>query len=184
MENLQNLLELNFRYVFISVCIILVGLKYLINLFEWFIKKFGLETKTMRKKREEHDLILKTAQGLQDLKELHQKDINDYLDKRKNDRSQSFEIQQQLTNAITNVNLKLDEMKKDMVEKDISDMRWNIINTANKISEGKTVSREGLKFALKTYDKYEKTIEANNMTNSEVDVSIKIIKNAYLENGD
>ena len=74
MDELQNLTKIDFGTVFISVVAILVAIKFLIILFEWFIDKFGLETKGMRQKRENQELLIKTAQGLTELRNTHEED--------------------------------------------------------------------------------------------------------------
>ena len=72
------------------------------------------------------------------------------------------------------------EILKDLLlDKQISDYRWEIINTADKISNGRIVSKECLKPAIATYDKYEKIIEKYNIKNGEVSISIKVIRGEY-----
>lgn len=74
MGDIQALTEINYGYVFISVVIFLIGLKALISLAEWFCTKFGLETKWMRRKREERELLKKTAESLEKLQNKHGED--------------------------------------------------------------------------------------------------------------
>ena len=64
MEAIQELFNINFSYVFISVFIILTGIKSITSIFEWIIDKFGLETRRGRKQREEHELLIQTSQRL------------------------------------------------------------------------------------------------------------------------
>ena len=58
-----------------SVFIVLVGIKSVTAVFEWVINKLGLETKWMRKQREEHDLLIRTSQNLTELKKQHIHDV-------------------------------------------------------------------------------------------------------------
>ena len=60
MNEIIELTKINFSYVLISVFIILIGIKSIVSLFEWIINKLGLETKWMRHKREEHELLIQT----------------------------------------------------------------------------------------------------------------------------
>ena len=62
MEAFKELFQINFSYVFLSVFSIFIGIKFMVSLFEWGIDKLGLETKWMRAKREEHNLIVQTTQ--------------------------------------------------------------------------------------------------------------------------
>ncbi len=161
MDAIQELTQINFVYVFISVFVILVGIKAIVSLFEWVIDKLGLETKWMRKRREEHDLLIHTSQNLIALQEQHAEDIK---------KTDEYDI----------------EMREDIkkltelfVDKQINDYRWEIINLADKIAGGKTVSKECLRHAISTYEKYEKIIIENGLVNGEVEISIEIIKENY-----
>ena len=69
MNEIIELTNLDFSSIFISVFIILVGIKAVVSLFEWIINKLGLETKWMREKREEHELLLNTSNSLISLQE-------------------------------------------------------------------------------------------------------------------
>jgi hypothetical protein len=71
MDAIQELTQINFVYVFISVFVILIGIKAIVSLFEWVIDKLGLETKWMRKRREERELLFQTSQNLIVLQEQH-----------------------------------------------------------------------------------------------------------------
>ena len=66
-----------------------------------------------------------------------------------------------------------------VLDKQISDFRWEIINLADKISDGKHVSKEALRHAISTHTKYEKIIKEYGLTNGEVDISIEIINEEF-----
>ena len=60
-------------------CIILILLvmliwKGVIELVDWFFKRYGIETKKMKEKREDHELLVKTTQNLVLLQEKSEKD--------------------------------------------------------------------------------------------------------------
>ncbi len=161
MNTITQLTTLNFNYIFISVFVILAGTKAVISLFEWFIEKLGIETKWMKRKREDHELLIKTSQNLSELQNRHHTDIQD------SDRHD-------------------EEMRKDIkkltelfVEKQINDYRWEIINLADKISNGKVVSKECYRHAISTYERYKKIIEERELSNGEVELSIQIINDSY-----
>lgn len=75
MSAIKELTTLDFSLVFVSVFIILIGIKAIVSLFEWFIEKLGLETKGMRKRKEEHNLLIQTSQGLIQLQEKHEESV-------------------------------------------------------------------------------------------------------------
>mgnify|MGYP006964298035 FL=1 len=77
MNEILELTNVDFSSIFISVISILIGVKASVSLFEWVINKLGLETKWMRKKREEHELLLQTSQSLADLRNQHNHDVEE-----------------------------------------------------------------------------------------------------------
>ena len=77
MSEIIELTKIDFTYVFIAVFVILLGVKVIISLCEWFINKLGLETKGMRKRREEHDLLIQTSQNLATLQAQHTHDVEE-----------------------------------------------------------------------------------------------------------
>lgn len=213
METMQSLIHYNWFGVVLALISAMVAFKFLSDLFGWFVTKFGLETKSMREKRENQELLKTTAQNLASLQCRHTKDgkelrenLNDYIEEsradrkalhdemkqysqnRVDDRKQSLQIQSELKESIEEIAKKQndrDEKIKDLadmlLDKQISDYRWEIINVADKISNGERVSKECLKHALATYTKYEEIIERHNIKNGEVAISIEIINETYRE---
>lgn len=235
MDVLKELKDIDWWYVCLAIVIALVAFKFLYGLFEWLVKKFGIETRHMRENRENQELLnqtntlitetaqlakktdelaKKTAANLEKLQNRHiedeetfRKNLNSYMDEsrkdrkalhdemtkfttnRQNDRAQSLKIQKELSDSIQAIAQKQDnrdEKIKDltdmMLDKQISDYRWEIINLADKISNGRQVSKEAFKHAISTHTKYEKIIEAHGLTNGEVDISMEIINEAYKQN--
>lgn len=75
MEDIMSLLTIDYSVIFASVLTILIGIQGIATLFEWIIKKLGLETKWMRKRREESELLKQTVKSLTLLQEHHEKDV-------------------------------------------------------------------------------------------------------------
>lgn len=161
MQSITELFNINFSYVLISVFVILIGIKSIVSIFEWVIDKLGLETKWMRKRREEHDLLIQTSQNLIALQEQHEKDV-EHSDKR----------DEEIANDIKN-------LTRMFVNKEIDDMRWEINNFATNVSEGKPCNKDSFKHCIHVYEKYEKILEENGLENGEVEISMEIINDAY-----
>ena len=161
MNEIIELTKLDFSSVFLSVFIILIGAKMTFSLLEWIIDKLGLETKWMRRQREEHELLLQTSQNLTALQERHTQDM-ERSDKR----------DEEISNDIK----KLTQM---FVEKEIDDMRWEINNFATNVSEGKPCNKDSFKHCMHIYEKYEEILKENGMENGEVEISMEIIEEAY-----
>ncbi len=107
MEAFKELFQINFSYVFLSVFSIFIGIKFMVSLFEWGIDKLGLETKWMRAKREEHNLIVQTSQNLAKLQEKHAKDMeqSDHHDER---------IRQELSDFIHDMRQSISDTQKQI----------------------------------------------------------------------
>lgn len=163
MSEITELTKINFVYVFVSVILILSSVKFTVSIFEWGIDKLGLETKWMRKRREEHELLIQTSQNLTALQEKHKEDV-ERSDRR--DEEISADIKR-LTNMF--------------VDKEIDDMRWEINNFATKVSEGSPCNKDSFKHCIHVYEKYEKILEENGLENGEVEISIELINDAYKE---
>lgn len=161
MDAVKELLQINFSYILISVFIILIGARAIASPLEWLIDQLGLETKWMRKRREEHDLLLNTSKNLIALQEKHIEDMK-----------RSDEHDEEMRNDIK----KLTDL---FIDKQINDYRWEIIHLADTISSGKTISKECLRHAVSTYEKYEKIITEHGLVNGEVEISIEVIRDNY-----
>ena len=125
MNTLENLMHYNWFGVVLALIAAMLAFKFLSDLFGWFVTKFGLETKSMREKRENRELIKTTSENLALLQARHTKDekefrenLNNYIkesradrkalhDEMKQysqnrilDRQQSLQIQEQLKDSI------------------------------------------------------------------------------------
>ena len=179
MEAIQNLTNYNWFIIVSAIIIAMLAFKFLSELFDWFVKKFGIETKAMREKRESADLLKVTATNLAALQAEHKEDeetfnikLDRHIAESERDRNKLHIEQKSLTDSIN-------KLTSIVVDKEISDYRWEIINLADKILDGKKVSKECLKHAVATHAKYEVVIEENGLTNGEVDISMEIINDEY-----
>ena len=82
--------------------------------------------------------------------------------------------------CIRSLETKLDKNNEDTLSLLIDSKRNTIINFADLvIDENKPVTREQFHRIFKLYKEYEDIIKKNNMTNGEVDIAIRIIKESY-----
>lgn len=163
MNEIIELTKVNFSSVFISVFVILIGIKSIVSISEWIIDKLGIETKWMRHKREEHELLIQTSQNLTALQEKHKEDV-----KRSDRRDEE-------------ISADIKRLTQMFVDKEIDDMRWEINNFATKVSEGKPCNKDSFKHCIHVYEKYEKILEENGLENGEVEISMELINEAYKE---
>lgn len=163
MDSVTELLKLDFPSIFLSVFITIIGMRSVVSALEWFFDKCGIEFKWMRKKREDHDLLIATAENLKVLQEKQEEDVK---------------------HSVRHDNMIREDLEKltaMFIDKSVDDIRWEIINFSTKISEGKPCNKDSYKHCLHMYEKYEKIIEENGFTNGEVEISMEIINQSYKE---
>lgn len=163
MNEIKALLQVNFPLVLSSLLIIFTGFKGIVTLLEWIADKTGIEFKWLRKKREDHELLIRTANELVELRNQRNVDVEESI---KHDEA---------------IRKDLSELKEMFINREIDTMRLEIINFAIKISEGKPCNQDGYRHCLKTYEKYENLLEKNKLTNGEVTLSMDIISESYKE---
>jgi hypothetical protein len=101
MENIKELMQIDWQYIIISLCILLVAIKFIWTLIDWFLfEKLGIETRKMKHRREESELLKTTAElanttakNLEILQKKHAKDeeefrnnLNNYIEESRKDR--------------------------------------------------------------------------------------------------
>lgn len=73
MEPIRDFFGIDWKAFGITIFVALLGFQAIIQVLHWFLFEFfGIETKAMREKKEEHELLLFTQQKIQDL-EISQK---------------------------------------------------------------------------------------------------------------
>lgn len=114
MNYIEPLFEIDFKTVILGVLVALIAFQFLVKLGQWlFVEFLGLETKSMRNRREEHELLMQTAEGLKELSEKQKDDVDKIYNDSLEHYHQSCEIRDNLADSINSISEKLDEMKKD-----------------------------------------------------------------------
>ena len=226
MNDLKQFAQIDWWYVVLALLLALVVVKFVWSLIDWlFFEKLGIETRKMKQRRQDSELLKTTselakttselakttAQNLDKLQKRHTKDeeefrnsLNNYMqesrkdrkalhdemtkfaDNRVNDRKQSLQIQQELKDSIQNLiegqqnrDEKINNLTDMFVDKEIDDYRWEIINFATNVSEGKPCNKDSFKHCLRTYEKYEALLEKYGLENGEVEISMQVVNEAY-----
>lgn len=179
METINQLQELNYAYLLFGFITILAAWKAFASLWESTIgkllKKLDIETKGMREKREEHELLIQTAKNVSELSknvssliEKHKQDMNDIYNDNLKYRDQSREIKSDIISKVENISLQLDTMQKQTdkrflenekkenkrVQNDIKDkiaQSYRHYDSVKQISDMELEALEGL---IETYESY------------------------------
>ncbi len=163
MEELRGLTEVGLYPILMSVFIVMSVIVSIISLIEKFADKTGLELRWKRKQKEERTLLLSTVNSLQKLQE-----------KEVEDTKQSIRHDEQIRRDLA----KLTEM---FIDKEIEDLRWEILNFASALANGQQYGEESFSHIFKIHEKYEKIIKNHEMTNGQVDVSMEFVNESYKE---
>lgn len=207
LEQIRELFKLDFLYLLIGFVLILTVVKSVWTLLEWFIvEKLKIETEGQRERKREKEklkataeLAQQTAENLSALESQHTKDekefrenlnrhmeesekdrkalhkeMKQYSENRIKDREQSMRIQKELTSS-------MNKLAAMFLDKEIDDMRWEILNFCTSLSNGKKYNREAYAHVFSVYEKYEKILEENEMENGLVEESMGFIRERYQE---
>lgn len=131
MDAIQKLLNINFSVFLFQFFAILFGIKAVVSIFEWVLDKLGLETKGMRKKREERDLLKQTANNLVSLQnqQVADRQVSTQHDKMiKNDLAK-------LSDTVDSIVVTLAEMQKKENETELKRLKDSLVRYYNKYKD-------------------------------------------------
>lgn len=126
-----------------------------------------------------HDEITKISEN-----RVSDRQVSIEREKRLNDRiTESNDYRDKIINQISDSINKLTTM---FVNKDIEDMRWEILNFCSALTSGRKYNKESFDHVIQIHGKYEKILEENDMENGRVNASMEVIMDVYkdkLKNG-
>lgn len=123
MDTIKNLLDVDFVSFLIVCFIIMSGVISVATIIGKFSEIIGKPIKWVKKYSEDHELLIKTSEGLHQIQNSMKETqivIQQYSENRVHDREQSFEIQKELTENIT----KLTESNA-VRDKQIENILWS-----------------------------------------------------------
>lgn len=148
MDDFKLLFEIDLAYVFFALIVMLVGVRFVWTLLDWLLfEKLGIETKKMKQRREERELLMNTvklaqknASELEELRKMHTEDekqfrdsLNDYIQESRLDRKAIHDEMKEFTNNRNNdrkQSLKIQMELKDSIS--ARDVQINSLVVANK----------------------------------------------------
>lgn len=158
MNAIENLSEINYLLLILAFFAVLFATKEIIEIFSYFKKKFRIKTGS----EEDKESIEKRIQTLEE-----------------HDKWQY--------NELTKISNCVEEINKNIVSKEIDDMRWELLDFCSALTGGRRYNREAFAHIFKIYEKYEKILKKNGMTNGFVDESMEAVREIYherLKNGE
>lgn len=109
MDAVKQVFEIDYTILIpaliISGTTILLAVKFITELLDWIlIDKLGIETKWTRKKRQEHELLISTANGLKELSNRHNEAVKQSI-------SHDKEIREELKQYVSEIKQSVEENK-------------------------------------------------------------------------
>lgn len=131
MEVIKELIEIDFSYVFLSVLVILIGIQAMTTLLEWVMDKLGIETKWMRRQREERDLLKQTADHFI---ALQQQQITDRQISTQHDKMIENDLEK-LSDTVDRIVITLEEMQKKDNDSKLKRLKDSLVRYYNKYKD-------------------------------------------------
>lgn len=150
MESIEKLTQIDYLLVILGFFAILFAAKEIIEIFSYFKKKLRLKT------------------GIDEDKETIENRIKTL---EKHDNWQYGEIQK--------ISKGIDDIKINLVQKEISDIRWELLDFCSALTSGREYNREAFEHIFRTYEDYEKILADNHMSNGYIVESMKAVREIY-----
>ena len=169
MEDILRLFSTDISSVIVGIFVLLSAF---IAIHEIIIKTceiFNVPIKWVKNKNADHNLLIQTTNELKSLEQQCEKDVRESNEHDKN------------------IEDKLDKLSNVILDKQIDDYRYEILDFSSTLSNGRRYNRESFNHIFNIYNKYEKILEENDMENGLVEESIEFIKDKFkekLNNGD
>lgn len=135
MNDITDLINIDFPLIFLSVFTVIYGSKAAVSSIEWMFDKLGIEFKWMRKRREDHELLLKTIQGLNALQDKHEEDVSQSI---RHDKL----IKDNLAKSVREIQKSIEETQSDI--KHFSENRMHDREQSIQIQKGLTQSIQAI----------------------------------------
>lgn len=158
MNEAQALAKIDYLTLLLWVFVILSFIKICLSLYDYYKKRWRIKTG----------------------KEFDKETVETRLTTlEKHDNWQYQEIQK--------ISKGIDDIKDNLVQKEISDIRWELLNFCSALTGGQDYNKEAFEHIFRTYEQYEKILADNHMSNGYIVESMKVVREIYhnkLVNGD
>ena len=182
MDNVEQLVAIDWWYVIIALLLLLVCVKFIWSLFDWlFVEKLGIKTKKMRQREQESqqlkttaELAKTTAENLDKLQKRHCKDeeefrknLNNYMKESREDRKALHEEMTVYSNNRINDRKQSLEIQKELTGSQnkltykVDDICKKLIDMEEK--ENKRVQSEIKERIAQSYRQYNETKQISYM---------------------
>lgn len=114
MDKLVAITEYNWAFWIAGFFALLEFFRWAYGGVEWLCKTFGIETKTMRQKREWQERLAKTETAIKEIKETSEKNVKMFLDHEKQVVEKFTGIKDEIVKELNKLHDKIDEQQEEM----------------------------------------------------------------------
>lgn len=139
-----------------------------VKIIEEFSKIIGKPVKWIKSNNTDHQEILQLKQ-----------EIDHHIEESNATIAELRKVDEEFKVDFEKIDNDINKLTNMFVEKQISDMRFNIVDVASGITMGMRYSIEQLSHVMHIHDDYERILEERNMKNGQVDMSMEIIESEY-----
>ena len=163
MEQIEQFMSIDFSSFFILCFVFMSGVVGIFTLIGKFSEIIKRPVSWVRKKNEDHELLIKTAQSLNELRAKQEEDTKQSI---RHDRM---------------IKEDLEKLTLIIQDKNINDWRYEILDMASAISSGRRYSKEQYDHVIDIHGRYENLLKSLGRTNGQVDASMEVIMESYKE---
>lgn len=156
MDALNSVLEIDIvKWLYIGV-IIICAINFVVGSVLKFFARIGKPIKWIDRNAKDHELLIKLQK------------------KQSEDNALAIQHDKEIKSD-------LEELKKMFVDKQIEDIRWELLDFCSALTGGRKYNREAFDHIFRTYKNYEEILEKYGMENGLVSESMKVCEEIYHE---
>ena len=163
MDAIKETLNLDWAALILGIFVAMSGFIAVYTIIGRFSEIIKKPVWWVKQRQVDHDLLEKNKKDIKDLRDKHEADTKKYE-----------ASHQELIDDVKNLTILF-------VEKEIDDMRWEILNFCSALSNGRKYNRESYAHVFSIYEKYERILEENKKENGLVEESMAFIRERYQE---
>lgn len=163
MDTLVELLKQDISSIVVSIFIVMSGIITIYEIIGKFSKIIGKPVKWVKERDEIKELTIRNAEQIKELSK-----------KQEEDTKQSIRHDEMIRSDLA----KLTHM---FIDKQIDDIRYEILDFASSLSVGRQYSKEQFDHIISIDEKYKKILEENHLENGQVTASMEVITEVYKE---
>ena len=172
---INTLNEINSQGIFtIILCVVLVLLLIVEGTKLWKGTLESLDLKSGKELRENA-----VNERLDTLESKIKSVENSFMNNQEVYHNQSIEISNHLKENQEGLSNQISELKQLFISKEIDDMRWEMLDFASAIMNGRRYGKEQYDHVIDIYGKYERILEENGMENGRVTSSMEFTMDKY-----